>query len=224
LDLQAALGDGFLAVFVSTRRAIACAVAIQQAIESFNRTRAGAPLKVRIGINTGEVAWTNGQPSGEAIHAASRVCGAASGGEVFVSDVTRQLAGTLPDITFADRGEHDLKGFPQPWKLWSLAWRAPTPDAPQDVFIGREQELALLRTHLIRTLAGKGGLLLVGGEPGVGKTTLVRQLIKEAESKGALALFALLRVGRCRAVLAFRRDGRTGTTARSAGVGPRRSR
>ena len=99
-DLQAALGDGFLAVFVSTRRAIACAVGIQQNIERFNRERAGAPLKVRIGLNTGEVAWQNGQPSGEAIHAASRVCGAADGGEVFVSDVTRQLAGTVPDVTF----------------------------------------------------------------------------------------------------------------------------
>src|SRR2546426_12619047 len=58
-DLQAALGDGFLAVFVSTRRAIACAVGIQHEIDRFNRSRPGAPLKVRIGLNTGEVAWQN---------------------------------------------------------------------------------------------------------------------------------------------------------------------
>src|SRR5687767_4397462 len=114
-DFQAALGDGFLAVFVSTRRAIACAVAIQQALDKFNENRRAAPLRVRIGLNTGEIAWQNGQPSGEAIHAASRVCGAADGGEVFVSDVTRQLAGTVPDVTFTDRGEHTLKGFPHPW-------------------------------------------------------------------------------------------------------------
>src|SRR5439155_15144161 len=122
-DFQAALGDGFLAVFVSTRRAIACAVAIQQSLERFNAQRRGPPLRVRIGLNTGEIAWAKDQPSGEAIHAASRVCAAADGGEVFVSDVTRQLAGTVPDVTFTDRGEHTLKGFPEPWKLWALAWR-----------------------------------------------------------------------------------------------------
>src|SRR5262245_58664296 len=48
-DLQAALGDGFLAIFVSTRRAIECAVAIQKDIDRFNRARSGAPMKVRIG-------------------------------------------------------------------------------------------------------------------------------------------------------------------------------
>ncbi len=191
-DLQAALGDGFLAVFVSTRRAIACAVGIQQNIERFNRGRAAAPLKVRIGLNTGEVAWQNGQPSGEAIHAASRVCGAADGGEVFVSDVTRQLAGTVPDVTFSDRGEHTLKGFPQPWKLWSLAWLGLAPETPEAVFVGREQEVETLRKHLLSALDGKGGLVLIGGEPGVGKTTLTKQLIKEAEARGAVALF-----GRC---------------------------
>ncbi len=191
-DLQAALGDGFLAVFVSTRRAIACAVGIQQTIERFNRERAGAPMKVRIGLNTGEVAWQNGQPSGEAIHAASRVCGAADGGDVFVSDVTRQLAGTIPDVTFSDRGEHTLKGFPQPWKLWSLAWRGLAPDSPEAVFVGREHEVAELRKQLLSALDGKGGLVLIGGEPGVGKTTLTKQLIKEAEARGAVALF-----GRC---------------------------
>jgi class 3 adenylate cyclase/tetratricopeptide (TPR) repeat protein len=191
-DFHAALGDGFLAVFVSTRRAIACAVAIQQALERFNQQRRGAPLRLRIGLNTGEIAWMNGQPSGEAIHAASRVCGAADGGEVFVSDVTRQLAGTVPDVTFTDRGEHTLKGFPHPWKLWALAWRKAQTAAHQDVFVGRERELAELRGHLTSALEGHGGIVLVGGEPGVGKTTLTKELIKEAQERGALALF-----GRC---------------------------
>jgi class 3 adenylate cyclase len=72
-DQKAALGDGFLAVFVSTRRALACAIGIQRALDSFNRNRAGQPLRVRIGLNTGEVAWQDGQLSGEAVHAAARV-------------------------------------------------------------------------------------------------------------------------------------------------------
>ncbi|HZU80615.1 MAG TPA: AAA family ATPase, partial [Acidimicrobiales bacterium] len=191
-DQKAALGDGFLAVFVSTRRALACAIGIQKALDTFNRARSGPPLNVRIGLNTGEVAWQDGQLSGEAVHAAARVCGAASGRQILVSDVTRQLAGTVPDVTFRDAGEFELKGFPQPWRLWDVVWVRETSPVPEQVFVGREHELALLRAKLDAALEGRGGLVLVGGEPGVGKTTLVKQLIAEAEHRGAFAVF-----GRC---------------------------
>src|SRR5689334_9417454 len=52
-DQKAALGDGFLAVFASTRRALTCAIAIQRALDSFNLQSAEPPLRVRIGLNTG---------------------------------------------------------------------------------------------------------------------------------------------------------------------------
>ena len=192
VDQQAALGDGFLAVFVSTRRALSCAIGIQREFDSFNRLRSGRPLNVRIGLNTGEVGWQDGQLSGEAVHAAARVCAAGSGGQILVSDVTRQLAGTVPDVTFRDIGEFQLKGFPQPWRLFEVVWVRETTTVAEQVFVGRDQELATLRAKLLAALDGHGGLVLVGGEPGVGKTTLVRQLIREAEQRGALAVF-----GRC---------------------------
>jgi len=50
------LGDGFLAVFVSTRRALACAIGIQRALDSFNLSRVGMPLRVRIGLRARTVA------------------------------------------------------------------------------------------------------------------------------------------------------------------------
>src|SRR5260370_12437840 len=78
-DQKAALGDGFLAVFVSTRRALACAIGIQRALDSFNLNRVGRALRVRVGLNTGEVAWQGDQLSGEAVHAAAPVCAAATG-------------------------------------------------------------------------------------------------------------------------------------------------
>lgn len=192
LDQGAALGDGFLAVFVSTRRALACAIAIQKALDGFNRGRGGPALNVRIGLNTGEVTWSEGQLSGEAIHAAARVCAAAAGSQILVADVTRQLAGTVPDVTFRDAGEVQLKGFPQPWHLWEVIWVREHSAAAEQVFVGRDAEMAALRSRLLDTLDGHGGLVLVGGEPGVGKTTLVKQLIQEAEQRGALAVF-----GRC---------------------------
>src|SRR5438477_452980 len=191
-DQKAALGDGFLAVFVSTRRALTCAIGIQRALDSFNLNRAGVPLRVRIGLNTGEVAWQADQLSGEAVHAAARVCAQASGGQILVSDVTRQLAGTVPDTSFHDTGEHQLKGFPEPWRLWEVVWVRETTQVPREVFVGREAEMAALRSKLVAALEGNGGLVFVGGEPGVGKTTLVRRLIREAEQRGALAVF-----GRC---------------------------
>jgi len=191
-DQGAALGDGFLAVFVSTRRALACAIGIQKALDGFNRARSGPSLSVRIGLNTGEVAWADGQLSGETVHAAARVCAAGSGGQILVSDVTRQLAGTVPDVTYRDAGEFHLKGFPQPWHLWEVIRVRETTALPEQVFVGRDREIDLLRSRLLDALDGRGGLVLVGGEPGVGKTTLVKQLIREAEQRGALALF-----GRC---------------------------
>src|SRR5579864_3933687 len=141
-DQGAALGDGFLAVFVSTRRAVACAIGIEAALDSFNRARSGPSLSVRIGLNTGEVAWQDGQLSGEAVHAAARVCAAASGGQILVSDVTRQLAGTIPDVSFRDTGEHQLKGFPEPWRLWEVVWVRETTQVPHDVFVGRDTEMS----------------------------------------------------------------------------------
>jgi len=191
-DQKAALGDGFLAVFVSTRRALACAIGIQRALDAFNLNRVGPALRVRIGLNTGEVASQDGQLSGEAVHAAARVCAEASGGQILVSDVTRQLAGTVTDVAFHDTGDHHLKGFPEPWRLWEVVWVRETTQVPRQVFVGREAEMAKLRSGLVAALDGTGGLLLIGGEPGVGKTTLVRQLIREAEQRGALAVF-----GRC---------------------------
>ena len=191
-DQKAALGDGFLAVFVSTRRAVACAIGIQRALDAFNLARVGPALRVRIGLNTGEVASQEGQLSGEAVHAAARVCAEASGGQILVSDVTRQLAGTVADVTFHDTGEHQLKGFPEPWRLWEVVWVRETTPLPRQVFVGRDAEMATLRSGLVAALGGTGGLVLIGGEPGVGKTTLVQQLIREAEQRGALAVF-----GRC---------------------------
>ncbi|MEO5899236.1 MAG: adenylate/guanylate cyclase domain-containing protein, partial [Ilumatobacteraceae bacterium] len=106
------LGDGLMLTFSSPRQAVAFALATQRAL-------AGTAPPVRIGINTGEVFDAQTDPVGGAVNAAARIAGRASGGEVLIADVVRQLVGVVPTMRFADRGKVRLKGFVERWHLWA---------------------------------------------------------------------------------------------------------
>src|SRR5881227_1352983 len=67
-----ALGDGFMVAFASPRRALECAKAIQRAIDAA-RARPELSVRVRIGVNTGEVKEQDGDLFGQAVHAAARI-------------------------------------------------------------------------------------------------------------------------------------------------------
>ena len=67
-----------------------------------------------------------------------------------------------------------------------------TPDAASPLLVGRGREQAVLRAALDAALAGHGGLVLIGGEAGIGKTALAEALLAEAAKRGAAVL-----VGRC---------------------------
>ncbi len=96
-------GDGILAVFDSSERAVRCAeAAIRQARE--------LGLGLRAGVHTGEVELVPGDVRGLAVHMASRILAIAGDEEVFVSGSTQELlAGS--SLQFDDRGEHELKGI-----------------------------------------------------------------------------------------------------------------
>jgi class 3 adenylate cyclase len=107
------LGDGFLATFDGPGRAIRCASELRQAVRSVG-------LEVRSGLHTGEVELNGDDISGIAVNIGARVGARAEAGEVLVSQTVKDLvAGS--GLAFDDRGEHDLKGVPGPWRLWSLA-------------------------------------------------------------------------------------------------------
>jgi class 3 adenylate cyclase/alpha-beta hydrolase superfamily lysophospholipase len=107
------LGDGFLATFDGPGRAIRCASDLREAVRSVG-------LEVRAGLHTGEVELSGDDITGIAVNIGARVGAQAGANEVLVSQTVKDLvAGS--GLEFEDRGEHDLKGVPGPWRLWSLA-------------------------------------------------------------------------------------------------------
>jgi DNA-binding NarL/FixJ family response regulator len=105
-------GDGFLALFDAPARAIRCAIAVREALRAVG-------VDVRIGIHSGEVELRGNDVGGIAVNIGARVAAAGSAGDVVVSSTVRDLvAGS--GIAFADRGEHDLKGVPDRWRLFAV--------------------------------------------------------------------------------------------------------
>ncbi|MGH9009850.1 MAG: adenylate/guanylate cyclase domain-containing protein, partial [Acidimicrobiia bacterium] len=169
------LGDGFMVAFASARKAVACAVAIQQRLDERNQAAPGEEVLVRIGINTGEVTVEGDDLYGQAVNATARIAARAKGGEILVSEFVRHLIGSGPEFSFHDRGRFRLKGFPERWHLYGVVYTSGEPSdivrfAERTPFVGRETERAELRRLLGRTLQGSGAVVMIGGEPGVGKT------------------------------------------------------
>jgi class 3 adenylate cyclase len=105
-------GDGFFATFDGPARAIRCSLAIVSAVRSLS-------LEVRAGIHTGEVATIDGKVGGIAVNIGARVGGLAEPSEVLVSSTVRDLvAGS--GLVFEERGEHELKGIPDRWRLYTV--------------------------------------------------------------------------------------------------------
>jgi DNA-binding SARP family transcriptional activator len=191
-----ALGDGFMMAFGSARRALACAVAIQRALAD---RRLDLPdVKVRIGVNTGEVVLQGDDLYGQAVHAAARIAARADGGEIVVSEIVKQLVGSTPDVTFVDRGRQQLKGFPERFHLFEVVWAEDEPAslpgafAVRTPYVARDAERAELAGLVDGAGRSHGSLVLIGGEPGVGKTRLTEELGSEAAARGFRVL-----VGRC---------------------------
>jgi DNA-binding NarL/FixJ family response regulator len=111
-------GDKFMLAFSSARRAVRCAVEIQRALE-----RNGLPLRVRAGLNTGDVIAEEGGYFGRAVFVAARVAETASGGEILVSEVTRSLAAE-DGVDFRERGAYELKGLKGSHRLFEVVWTA----------------------------------------------------------------------------------------------------
>ncbi len=104
------MGDGFLATFDGPARAVRCGQAIVKAVRPLG-------IDVRVGLHSGEVEIMGEDVGGIAVHIASRVGDLAGASEVLVSETVKGIvAGS--GIRFEDRGEHELKGVPDTWRLF----------------------------------------------------------------------------------------------------------
>jgi class 3 adenylate cyclase len=106
-------GDGALATLPGPARAVRCA-------RDLLREAAELDLELRAGVHTGECEAIGDDIGGLAVHIGARVAASARPGEVLVSSTVKDLV-VGSGLRFDDRGEHDLKGVPGPWRLYTLA-------------------------------------------------------------------------------------------------------
>jgi class 3 adenylate cyclase/tetratricopeptide (TPR) repeat protein len=182
------LGDGLMALFGyplahenDAERAARAALSIQRALADLNRKSAGAgkpELVARIGLETGPaVVDAAGEIYGDVSNIAARVQALAEPGAVVITArVQRQVAGLF---IAEERGTHTLKGVPEPTALFRLI-RASGGGRRSGVrqltpFVGREEEMAMLLRRWERARQGEGQLVLIVGEPGIGKSRLIEE-------------------------------------------------
>jgi class 3 adenylate cyclase len=106
-------GDGFFARFDSPAHAVEAARAVRHAVTALD-------LAIRAGIHTGECELEGTSLTGMAVHIASRIQAAALPGEILVSSTVKDLA-VGSALRFVDRGERQLKGVPDPWRVYAVA-------------------------------------------------------------------------------------------------------
>lgn len=204
------IGDSFMVAFDSARKAVECAIGIQRALHDYNRGNPTHPVKVRIGLHTGEAILAGDDLFGSSVDAAARIMARAEGDQILVSDVVKTVLGASKDVAFSGQTRVRLKGFPDRWRLWEVAWRpdpvplqsgtseagsgeATTTEAianepsfgtGRTPYVGRAEERSLLRQAVDRAMAGGGGVALIAGEAGLGKTRLVDEIAVEARARG----------------------------------------
>src|SRR5579871_3010705 len=191
-------GDGLMVAFSSATAAVQCAVAMQQRFERRYR-QAEQALHVRIGIAAGEATVKDSDYFGMPSIEAARLCAQSPADGILTSALVQALAGRSEGLEFASAGELELKGFETPVVAMSVAWsplaeetggvsRWPLPaslrSVPSIAYVGRDEERAALEEAMNLARSGERRLVLLSGEPGIGKTRLASFAAHRCHAEG----------------------------------------
>lgn len=195
-------GDGIMAAFDAAADAVGAAIACQIRVEASNRRLPeDHRTYIRVGISGGDVTWAGGDVHGTPVVEASRLCDAAGQGGILCSELVRLLARSRAGDVFGASATFDLKGLAEPLTACQLIWRvegdsSQVPAALRSLerfaFVGRTPELDTLDRAWKRACAAERPVVLIGGEPGLGKTRLAAEFATRVAGGGALVL-----AGRC---------------------------
>jgi class 3 adenylate cyclase len=199
------VGDGILTYFgwptaheEDAERAVRAALEI---VHTVKRASSAEDLSVRICIATGSVvvgeqAGAGDQSKlavGSTPNLAARLQGLATADQIVIAASTRRLVGNAFELT--DLGEHDLKGIAEPVRAWRVEHASAT-ESRFDAYrgsaltplVGRNEELDLLLRRWSQAKDGEGQVVLLSGEPGIGKSRILSTLRQRLEVQGVQAL------------------------------------
>jgi class 3 adenylate cyclase/tetratricopeptide (TPR) repeat protein len=182
------LGDGLMVAFPSAADAVGCAIAMQQASR---RPVEGEHLAIRVGLNAGEALRDVDDYFGTPVVVARRLCDRAEGGQILCTETVAGLLAGRAGFGFTELGKLALKGVPEAVAACEVRYEVTaTDELPARLpMVGRDVEFGRLVTRLAEAIAGRGGLVTIIGEPGIGKTRMLEELTERARQAGAQVLF-----------------------------------
>jgi len=191
------LGDGLMVAFVSAVDAVVCAITMQQAVDRARITGELA-FAIRIGLNVGEPIRDEGDYFGAPVVIAKRLCDAAAPGQILASELVRALIGTRGGFAYRGLGAVPLKGVAEPVPACEVIWEASTevrvPLPPlllgedRGTFVGRSDAGAELEAEWAKVREQGLRVVVLAGEPGIGKTRLAREFARTTHEQGATVL------------------------------------
>lgn len=123
-DVVKSQGDGFMLTFRSAGAALACAVELQRALTRSGEANHEQPMRVRIGVHTGNIFQAENDYLGRAVVLAARITGRARGGEVLISAASKKYTERLERWRYGTPSSLSLKGFTGAERVYSLDWQA----------------------------------------------------------------------------------------------------